>query len=61
MNGYRMIECPYCDGARGYETITGYDPRDGQPTGFWTECPACKGKGEIWIETQPITLEDLDA
>lgn len=56
----RMIECPHCSGEGGHETVTGYNPRNGETTGYWTTCPACEGKREIEIEVEPITLDDLD-
>lgn len=55
----RMIECPACDGEGGHTTLTSYDPRNGDPQGYWTACHVCEGKREIEIEVEPITLEDL--
>lgn len=56
----RMIECPGCDGEGGYETLTHYDARNGEPCGYWTTCGVCNGAREIEVEVEPITLEDLD-
>lgn len=55
----RMIECPFCNGEGGQETITGYNPRNGEQTGYWTACHACEGKKEIEIEVEPIEMGDL--
>ena len=57
----RQIECPFCGGARGYEYWTGYDPRNGEPTGYWVACEPCHGTGEIEVEDEPRTLEDIEA
>jgi len=24
------------------------------------ECPVCKGRGEVFVECEPITMEDLE-
>lgn len=56
----RWIECPACDGGGGRETVTGYDPRNGNLTGYWTACDVCKGRREIEIEVEPLTLTDLE-
>lgn len=60
MSNPRLIECPACSGDGGWDTLTGYDPRNGEPTGYWTECDTCKGTRGIEIEDQPIEMEDLD-
>jgi hypothetical protein len=57
----RMIECPECGGEGGHETLTHYDPRNGEPCGYWTTCGVCEGKREVEITVEPITLDDLDA
>lgn len=54
------IECTVCHGDRRIEVLTGYDPRDGQPTGYDYQCAACNGTGAEWVATQPIVLSDLD-
>lgn len=55
-----LIECPCCSGECRFEVWTGYDPRDGSPTGYYETCDECKGTGGIEIEPEPITLDDLD-
>lgn len=55
----RMIECPGCNGEGGHHTLTGYDPRNGEPTGYWTTCDICEGRREVEIEVEPITIDDL--
>lgn len=57
----RFIECPECGSDGGHETWTGYDPRNGEPTGYWTTCSVCEGRREIEIEVEPVTIDDLDA
>lgn len=56
----RQVECPLCDGERGWDIWTGYDPRDGSPTGYFQTCNLCNGNGEIWVEMPLITLDDLE-
>lgn len=56
----KMIECTVCNGDRQFEVVTGYDPRDGQPTGYHQTCGACHGDGAEEIELQPITMDDLE-
>ena len=60
MRETRMIECPNCCGEGGYETVTGYSPRNGETTGYWTTCQVCEGKREIEVEVEGITVEDLE-
>lgn len=55
----RMIECPVCCGEGGHETVTGYDPRNGETTSYWTACHTCEGRKEIEVDVEPVTLEDL--
>jgi hypothetical protein len=47
----RIIVCVCCGGDRGHND---YDGR-------WHVCRACDGEGEIEIEVEPVTMEDLDA
>ena len=54
-----VIACPACGGECQFEYLTGYDPRDGSPTGWIEPCGFCKGKGEVVVDMTPITLEDL--
>lgn len=56
----RMIECPNCGGDGGHETVTGYNPRNGETTGYWTTCQVCGGNREIEVEVEGITVEDLE-
>lgn len=55
----RMIACPECGGDRGWEVLTHYDPRDGDPKGYWQHCEVCEATGEIEIEVEPVTMEDI--
>lgn len=54
------IPCPHCAGDGGFEVWTGYDPRDGSPTGYTTECSYCGGTGDDFAEVLPIDDTDLD-
>jgi hypothetical protein len=56
----RFIECPNCGGDCEFAHLTGYDPRDGSPTGWIERCPTCRGRGEIEAELAPMTQDDLD-
>jgi hypothetical protein len=52
--------CIRCGEAGWFFHPTGYDPRDGQVTGYNTPCNYCDGSGTIEIEDELIELEDLD-
>jgi hypothetical protein len=56
----RLIECPNCNGDCGWEILTGYNARNGEPTGYWQACDYCEARGEIEIEVEPIEMADLD-
>jgi hypothetical protein len=55
-----FIECPACGGDCEFEHLTGYDPRDGNPTGWLERCSYCDGKGEVEEEIRLIEQDDLD-
>ncbi|WEX10307.1 hypothetical protein [Chelativorans sp. AA-79] len=52
----RMICCPNCGGDGGW---------DGEFSpvhyGHWTACTYCEGTGNIEVDVEPITADDLDA
>lgn len=52
--------CFDCNGDGGWDVITGYSSRDGEPTGWWETCPTCEGRGGGWIDAEPRTIDDLD-
>ena len=56
----RMIPCPHCGGEGSWEVVTGYDPRDGQPTGWIERCATCGGTGGIEEECPLIDEDDLE-
>ena len=59
--GVRYMACPCCGGDRGWEVWTGgYNPRNGEPNGYWMECTACDHNGGVWERVFPIIMEDLD-
>jgi hypothetical protein len=51
-----LVLCECCQSEGRILTSDGgpYDTDNG-------ECPVCKGRGDILIECEPITMEDLDA
>ncbi len=59
MSKSRFVECPSCLGERGFEVFTGYDPRDGSPTGWIEPCDYCGGSGEVGEISCPIDEDDL--
>ena len=57
----RVICCPECGGDGGWERPTGgYNHNDGSLYTMWVECRACDMTGEVEVEVQPITADDLD-
>ena len=54
-----LIECFECDGSGGVEIQLDYDPEYG-PTIGEQLCSACDGYGTVFVEAEPITMEDLD-
>lgn len=60
MTNPRIVECDACQGERGFEHVTGYDPRDGSLTGWIEPCDACAGRGVVVLEAELIEQEDLD-
>lgn len=56
----RFGDCPSCGGDCQFEHLTGYDPRDGSPTGWIEKCDWCDGTGVAAIPTEPLSQEDLD-
>jgi hypothetical protein len=60
MPDVRIIACPSCDGDRGWESAPyGIDYNDGSLLTSWIKCNECDGTGEVEIEVEPITLNDL--
>jgi hypothetical protein len=55
----RFADCPACGGECQFEHFTGYDPRDGSPTGWIERCDYCGGTGIAEISVEPIEQEDL--
>jgi hypothetical protein len=61
-----IVTCPACEGDGGWEIAeTGsygyrYDSRDGGLITHWTRCGECEGKGEVEIEPEIRTLEDVE-
>ncbi len=55
----RFVECPACLGERGFEVFTGYDPRDGSPTGWIERCSYCDGRGEVQEEARLIDEDEI--
>jgi calcineurin-like phosphoesterase family protein len=58
----RIICCETCEGVGRYECGPyEIDHRDGSVHGHEHECHVCEGAGELQVEVEPITLDDLDA
>lgn len=53
----RLDECPVCHGeGQFYSSRHGGNDPDVYPT---EECPWCRGDGTLWVEAEPIEMEDL--
>lgn len=50
--------CPVCGGDGEFEVLEGFDPRTGDPLGYYDPCDFCGGKGEV--ETDPAGEEMFD-
>jgi len=49
----RTIECPECEGKGGWEGKRSQHPDYEYRYGYgWTECPVCKGTGEVIEEIE---------
>lgn len=55
----RTRDCPACGGDPEWEVLTGYDPRDGSPTGWIERCDCCRGTGVAEIPVEPVDQDDL--
>ena len=52
-----LVLCPVCDGeGQFYSSRYGGNDPDVWP---YEECPWCRGDGRIWVEAEPIEMEDL--
>lgn len=54
-----ILVCEACGGDGGWDYVVGRDPNG--PVWRWQECTRCLGRGDLEIDGEPITLEDLDA
>jgi DnaJ-class molecular chaperone len=57
----RIVDCPACEGEGAFEHVTGYDPRDGSPTGWIDQCRYCGGEGSVIEDAELIDEDDLEA
>ena len=48
----RIVDCWGCGGDGGWD-----EPAAWTPT--WFECPYCHGEGELEIQVEPVTLDDM--
>lgn len=56
----RIVDCDHCGGDGGWETQPrGFCSVRGTPITDWIECTACDGTGEMEIEVEPISQEEL--
>jgi hypothetical protein len=61
MCNVRIIECPACDGAGGFESAPyGVNYQDGSVLTHWECCDECHGECCVVAIVQPCTLEDLE-
>lgn len=53
----QLVECEACHGeGKFYSSRYGGNDPDVYPT---EECPWCRGDGMMWVEAEPVELEDL--
>lgn len=53
----RLVFCPSCGGEGAfYSSRYGGNDPDVYPT---EECPWCRGDGLLWVEAEPVEMEDL--
>lgn len=55
----RIETCANCGGDKGFLEPVMLDPFTGQISYQAAVCRYCDGKGEVEIEVEPITMEDL--
>lgn len=53
----RQFTCGLCNGDGGWDHVTGHDPQG--PVWRWQTCDGCEGRGKIEVESEPVTMEDL--
>lgn len=55
----RRVPCPECGGDGGFSYPVGLNSRTGELIERVQPCVACEATGEVEIEVEPITMEDL--
>lgn len=53
----RIVPCFTCEGDAGWEG----PPSRIDGSGRWHNCEACNRTGEVEIEVEPISMEDIEA
>lgn len=53
----RIMLCPTCGSEGVLIFARGNDPDNER----YEECPECEGSGDVLVEVEPITMEDLEA
>lgn len=56
MTDLLLIPCPLCNGL----AVTVHASRYGDFDPVEEECPECEGNGQMLVEAEPVTLEDLE-
>ena len=56
----RYVPCEHCHGTG--EIVHGIDPRHAydEPSEYTTLCSACDGYGMECVETEPVTIDDIE-
>jgi DnaJ-class molecular chaperone len=56
MDNLILVTCPHCNGA----AVTVHASRYGDFDPIEESCPECEGAGQLLVEGEPITMEDLE-
>lgn len=56
----RLMTCPDCYGAGGFDQPAGFDRHTGAVMTYWSRCELCRGAGRIEVPVEPIGMDDLD-
>lgn len=55
-----LVDCPACGGEGRDIRMASPSRMNVDPEIDYGRCRECRGTGEIWIETEPLTVEDLE-
>jgi DnaJ-class molecular chaperone len=51
-----LVTCPHCNGS----AVTVHASRYGDFDTYEERCPECEGAGQLLVDSEPITMEDLE-